>query len=108
MNEQKARKLRRIEMAEQRFAGVLLAVGMPPAHGPHTLIALKENQIHDWYNTQYLDQVREFYIASITSAPRPNEKNNKEIRQVLYTLVETTHWLRQRTHEANKAGRYHE
>lgn len=82
MNEQKARKLRRIEMAHDRFTGVLLAVGMPektkrsirrPRASVNTV-----NEDYDWYDNNYRERVRKFYVASFTSAPKPNEKTVKK------------------------------
>lgn len=77
MNEQKARKLRRIEMAHERFAGVLLAVGMPPKADGNAPRRIRMESYH-WYDNNYRTAVRDFYVASFTSAPKPNVKTVKK------------------------------
>lgn len=79
MNEQKARKQRRIEMAHDRFAGILLAVGMPE-RGITFRSGGRAKRIEDynWYSNEYRERVGNFYIASFTSAPRPNAKTVKK------------------------------
>lgn len=76
MNEQKAKKLRRIECAHDRFAGILLAVGMPPKNGDDG----RRNRVMGfaWYDNGYRERVREFYLASFSSAPLPNTKTVKK------------------------------
>lgn len=79
MNEQKARKLRRIECAHNRFTGVMLALGMPRKalrSGKQAMAG--EEAGYSWYDNDYRERVRNFYIASFTSAPRPNDKTVKK------------------------------
>lgn len=97
MNEQKARKLRRVEMAHDRFAGVLLAVGMPPKFKRTAAIPGEQN---NYYNPGYRDRVAAFYVASFTSAPRPNVKTVKKF------VRSYTRWLRRQHND--KAREYSE
>lgn len=72
MNAQKAKKLRRIEMAHDRFIGVMLAVGMPPSRPTLGV------DVPLWHDYDYRVAVENFYIASFASTPRPNVKTVKK------------------------------
>ena len=101
MNEQKAKKLRRIDMAHDRFIGVMLALGMPrriDGNRPRSI----RNESHDWYDNEYRDAVRQFYIASFTSAPKPNTLTVKKfVRSYI-------RWLRQRVNQQQQDSKEQE
>lgn len=95
MNGQKARKLRRVEMAHDRFAGILLAVGMPPKFKRRSIVG-----DYNWYDNEYREHVGRFYVASFTSAPKPNVKTVKKF------VRGYTRWLRRQHND--KAREYSE
>ena len=102
MNEQKARELRRIECAHERFIGVMLAVGMPPSKSLETQEYYrrigKANEAYRWFDNEYRERVGNFYIASFTSAPRPNAKTVKKfVRSYM-------RWLQQQYRQRQENG----
>jgi len=73
MNEKKAKELRRIDAAHNRYIGVMLAVGLPPRFSQRTIVGDV-----NWYDRDYRERVVKFYIESFASTPRPNDKTVKK------------------------------
>lgn len=83
MGTRQARRQRQIERAHERYAGVLLAVGMPRKLRALTgaaeygrLVAGKSET--DWYDVEWREKIREFYIAAHQGSPAPTDKTVKK------------------------------
>ena len=77
MGTRQARR-RRVERAHERYAAVLLAVGMPGRLLRREGITKINWDAYLWYDYQWREEIRQFYIAAHLGTPAPCDKTVKK------------------------------